>query len=129
MKVTIWHEKGFDVASCSDYFNYFCMLDDLSGKIEKTKINVGIFTFIPGEKYSRFGSSKKTSAGWIFYKGEALQYVGRYKDYMLFSRDGKPMKLENYQGIYFCWQIMKDVDCLFAINESGSGRVMEMNSL
>ena len=47
--------------------------------IDRSPLRIGYMEFVPGQKYPRFGSNKKTSAGFISYDGVPLVFVGTYR--------------------------------------------------
>ena len=131
-KATAYPAKGVGTIIAPSSFCGYCQVYAIKERayrcfINRTKLTVGYMAFIPGEWYPRFGSNKKTSAGYIYYDGEPLQFVGTYRDNALFVREGGPFEYEEFQLCYFSWSFSRRLKAFFATNHACAGRVMEMN--
>lgn len=94
-------------------------------EIVRSEIEIGVYRFVPGEKYSKFGSGKKKSAGFIRYEGEPIVFVGTYGENMLFSSGEETMTIYEYPMCYFSWKIL-DSGNLLSFTHQSAARIMEM---
>ncbi len=132
VRVKVWNiTKEYDVVAPpdTDVFNYFCLKQDILDKICKDPIKIGIYTFEPNNPYTKFGSTKKTSAGFIYFHAEEpIYYYGHYNEHILFTKTRTPVKdQEGYKHIFFTWAFDKERTILITTNAYGAGRVMEMD--
>lgn len=71
-------------------------IQNFQDRIKREPLDMTSIVFIPGEKYSRFGSNRKTSSGFVWWDGEPLTFHGTYTDsqgqiHALFTTDEGPM--------------------------------------
>lgn len=98
-------------------------------RIRRERLVIGAHVFEPGQEYERFGSTRKTSAGYIHYDGEPLTFIGTWRDYALFGRDGAGIPLEEHAIGFYAWKFCLETRIFIAVNASNAGRVMEMGEL
>lgn len=123
---TIWRHTNYDHIAQTEEYNYVGIKSDLP--IDKSEIAIGDFTFISGEPYREIGYENKTSAGYTFYRGEAITYVGRYGKFLLFYRTkvGPWKGIEGYFELFIAFMYSRAQPILLTVTSSGSGRVLEM---
>ncbi len=102
--------------------------DDVDA-IDRSVLEIGAYTFKPGLPYRRFGSNKKTAAGFICYDGEPIIFVGTWNGHALFSPADREMKLDGYEALFFSWIYDQEFSTFITANSSRAGRLMEMNAL
>jgi len=132
-RATKYHEDDiYDIiapSASSGYYQIFALKSAASEVFidKKTPLKIGDYEFIPGQKYSEFGSTKKTSAGFISYKGEPLTFVGTYKNNALFVDDRGPMyDVCGNPLSYWSWRFNIEFAIFIATTHQCAGRVMEM---
>lgn len=122
--VTVWSKSDtYDHGAITQEWNL--LLFKKHTFIIRRSVQVGKTTFTPGTKYGTIGSPKKTSAGFVYYQGEPLKYVGVYDGFLLFERDRMPKPHPNYVAFFYAFFIL-DKNNLFTLTHSGAGRIMEM---
>jgi len=119
----------YDLVAQCDTINFLCFKKDILNQIKREPITIGIYTFRPGRPYHKFGSTKKTSSGFIHFESdEPLYYYGHYDEHILFTKTGTPVKdKEGYKYIFFTWAFDTERTLLVATNQHSAGRIMEMN--
>lgn len=106
-----------------------CM-EDFSDHIDRVPLDMGSVVFVPGESYSRFGSDRKTSSGYVWWDGEPLTFQGTYTDseggvHALFTQASGPMGALEYRECYWSWNCIPESKLFVAITTACAGRVME----
>ena len=147
MKVNHWKYKSYDLAANVGANLYLCFkIPDYEDSIIRQPIRIGIYGFVPGTVYTKFGSKKKTSSGYLSVecpKDTGFWFIGTFNDperetnYLLFRKsvNGEMRRLQRdlfgkthhgYHDIFFCYM---DLECgaLMTLNMAGSGRVIEMD--
>ena len=101
---------------------------EYANRIVRKPLTIGAYTFEPGKSYSKFGSDRKTSAGFIRYEGESLEFVGTYLESALFVKEGQgPFEACEYPVCYWGWIFDVGLKVFITITDVSSGRVMEMD--
>lgn len=126
MKVTVWEYPAYDLVSSAEEYNILAFKKNVLDFIQKSEIKVGDWNFIPGNAYKKIGIRRKTSSGYVYYDGEPLIYCGYYDGYILFTKDGNPLKYKDYIALFYAYRVVSN-DALFTLNRAGSGRILEMN--
>lgn len=128
MKVTVWDHGAYDIASPYEEYNLLLFKEDIDAFIQAEQVVIGDYEFIPGEKYYKFGTQKKTSAGFTWFDSpDPIVFHGHYDGYILFTRYGKAHPFEHYASAYFAWAFDQKSAILITINRAGSGRITHMN--
>ena len=133
MKVTIWEhpKKGLDTASSNKVDAMFMILPytrKAMNRIHKSERIIGDWHFIPGNEYTEIGYNELTSAGFEWYNGQPLVYVGQLYDYLLFEKkEGHPdPPEEKYKAIYYGLTAFTGVSYLHYVNHAGAGRIIHL---
>lgn len=105
-------------------------IPDFQWRIVREPLDMKMVVFVPGEKYSRFGSDMKKSSGFVWWDGEPLMFVGTYTDtegqmHALFQTDEGPMNELGYENCYWSWKAMPEHNIFVCVTHACAGRVME----
>lgn len=98
-------------------------------RIEHRELRVGVYHFVPGEAYERFGSNRRTSAGFVWYDGEPIEFVGTWRNFALFKPPGCDLECRGYAGVFWSWIYSDETPAFYTMNASGGGRVMLLDAL
>ena len=131
MKATRWQYDEFDIIAMVSEYNYLGVNDEsILSLFETDPQTIGDFTFIVGNQYTSIGYPNKTSAGFTFYDGEPLKYVGKFLDYLLFNvaSSGQWINVEGYKYLFITFKILTD-SALFTLTNAGAGRIIELSNL
>jgi hypothetical protein len=101
-------------------------VEDWADLIDRRVLEIGEYRFVPGEQYSKFGKTKKTSAGFISYDGEPLTFVGVFEEHALFTRGDSPFSHGDFVACFWSWIYSTDPPAFFATTAQRSGRAMEL---
>ncbi len=129
----IYHYDGeiFDLIGMSGsggYYHVFALKSlAMEVFIDRTPLRIGYMEFIPGQSYPRFGSNKKTSAGFVSYDGVPLRFVGTYLGHALFEEEDGPFPFETYPRCYWSWRFSLEFEVFYAVTSQSAVRQMEMD--
>ena len=114
-------------ASAGGYYHVFALknADDVR-HVAVEELRVGDMLFRPGQVYSRFGSTKHTSAGFISYDGEPLTFVGTYKEHALFVDKNGPFDWAEYPVCYWSWKYSVGAKMFIGITNASAARRMDL---
>lgn len=127
MKVKVWFYDAYDLISPGGEYNILGFKENVLLFIDKKEIKVGEWIFVPNKPYTEIGLKRKTSAGFVYYSGDPIFYYGYYDGYLLFTKNEKPEKYENYIAVFFTFRLIS-TNHLFTLNRSGAGRILEMQT-
>jgi len=131
-KVTIYPGgNGYDIIAPDASGGYWQILafkaTEFAKYIRRRPLKIKSTEFIPGKVYTEFGNGRKTSAGFIEYRGQPITFVGTYGENALFESEGGPFEDMEYPVCYWSWKILGEREAFFATTSKQSGRVMEFD--
>lgn len=134
MNVMVWkvderHDRIAPVSACGIYEFLGVRRREDVASIDRTVLEIGAYVFKPGLPYRRFGSNKKTAAGFVCYDGEPVLFVGTWNGYALFSPVDRELEPGEYEALFYSWIYDKEQAAFFTTNSAGGGRIMELNAL
>jgi hypothetical protein len=94
--------------------------------ISRRPLEIGSAKFEPGEAYSRFGSDKKTSAGFVWYDGGPLTFTGTYKNNALFESPEGPFEFMEFSACYWSWEFSLEHSMFISITAQRAARRMDL---
>lgn len=124
------HTEIYDILASTSFHGIYhvCAFKDKAHErlIDDGQVLVGDHVFVPGKKFTSIGKTTHTAAGFVYYLGDEIEYVGHYEDNMLFVSPDGPMQFDEYPLCYWSWKYPVGTKMFIAITAQSASRRMDL---
>lgn len=124
------HDEVYDILASTSFYGMYHVFafkkKSSEALIDRSKLEIGEHVFEVSRKYTNFGKQTKKSAGFVHYIGEALEFVGVYKNNALFVQEFGPMQFDEYPSCFWSWKYSIEHKMFLSMTAQSSSRRMDM---